>query len=206
LTKKLGIPKIKLVLERIKNKIRLVKSRLPINSKLTALFTLLTVLVALPATVLLVQRQENYLSQAAQPEDSKYGINIFKSVGEPVELDEAHKRKAYEYLQDAGIKWLRDGDGRNGRSITSWTRVESEKGNWQWEKVDEDLALFQEYGFVFLGWIGDPPKWAELQDANYPVDEKTSAGAHPNNLDDFANYVRQLVSRYGCHGGTCQIK
>jgi hypothetical protein len=194
------------VLERIKNKIRLVISRLPINSKLPALLTLLALLIALPATVLLVKRQQNYLGQAAQPEDSKYGMNIFKNVGEPKELDEAHKRKTYEYLQDAGIKWLRDGDAREGRSITSWQRIEPEKGNWQWEKVDEDLALFQEYGFAYLGWVGDPPNWAELKDTNYPVDDKTSVGAHPNNLDDFAKYVKQLVSRYGCNGGTCQIK
>lgn len=143
---------------------------------------------------------------AATDESSPYGINIFKSVTESPNPPESYKRKIYEYLRDAGVKWTRDSHGRKDRSITSWARVEPEENQWQWEKIDEDLDLLDEYGFIYLGFLGKPPEWAQFNDPAYDSYSNNPDSEHPNNLNKFANYVAQLVTRYGCNGGTCQIK
>lgn len=143
---------------------------------------------------------------AVVDENSPYGINIMKSSGESSNPSEDFKRKAYEYLRDAGIKWVRDSHGRGERSITSWARVEPQEGQWQWEKTDQDLILLKEYGLTYLGFIGKPPSWAQVHDPAYDEDGKNPDGEYPQDLNKFSNYVEQLVRRYGCNGGTCQIK
>jgi hypothetical protein len=162
-------------------------------AKIPAFISLLAVLIALPFTVFLAKRQQTYLGEATTQEDSPYGININKIM----ELSVDQRKEIYQKLKDAGVVWLRDAGAPGNQDLTSWARIEPEPGQWNFAEFDAEINLITSYGFYFLGFLGNPPDWALLEGTN---------GDHPVYRYQFKDYAKKMVERYGCNGGTCQIK
>ncbi len=107
------------------------------------------------------------------------------AVGGHFRLDEFHLSVA----KRMGIKWTRIHDCE---SITHWRTAEPEKGKFVW--FDDKVRLAQKHGVRILGEFLRVPKWA----SSAGPDVKGGA-VHlypPRDLDEFAAYVRAVVSHY----------
>lgn len=94
---------------------------------------------------------------------------------------------AFEAMKKAGLKWTQT------LSVASkflrWNLVEPEKGRFIWH--DEDIKLAGKYGFKIIGNLSTVrrfPKWVPF--------EKTEKGYKKPNIDDYKNYVRNVVQHY----------
>ncbi len=74
----------------------------------------------------------------------------------------------------------------NRSAHTGWGEVEPEKGKWQWQALDEQLAYFSAHHFETGGMLIGNPKWNTLDArGNLPV----------NNLAGWSAYVTAVVGR-----------
>jgi len=103
-------------------------------------------------------------------------------------------RKTDMFTQ-AGIPWERD------MASFTWSRVEPERGNHDWRAADFAVKDAEKNHQKLIAVLGHSPYWAG-QGPEHPENWKNALGvkqysAHmPRNLEEFADYVYQTVSRY----------
>jgi hypothetical protein len=72
-------------------------------------------------------------------------------------------------------------------AVVTWPDLEPNKGQWQFERLDNYVALAQQHGTGLLLPLGMTPPWAGVR----PL-----TTAEPRDLQDWRNYVRTVVTRY----------
>lgn len=113
------------------------------------------------------------------------GVNTFLEQ----EADIAKRRQTMQMLKDAGIGWIRqqfpweDIEGP-GKGIF-W---DEKHGINSWEKYDNIVDLANQYGIQLIVRLDLPPKWAHPGNP-WPH-------TPPDNLEDYGDFVYQVVSRY----------
>jgi len=113
------------------------------------------------------------------------GVNTFLEQ----EADIAKRRQTMQMLKDAGIGWIRqqfpweDIEGP-GKGIF-W---DEKHGISSWEKYDNIVDLANQYGIQLIVRLDLPPKWAHPGNP-WPH-------TPPDNLEDYGDFVYQVVSRY----------
>jgi hypothetical protein len=90
-----------------------------------------------------------------------------------------------ESLAKIGSRWL------NLPLRRTWKSIEPEKGKFNWQGMDRDVEFAKKYGFNIVGYIysGEDagiPAWAAMD----------SRRIRPRNMEDFSDYVYNMVSRY----------
>lgn len=117
---------------------------------------------------------------------SPFGVNTFlEQEVEPVKRD-----RQLQMIQDAGFKWI--------RQQFPWADIEiSAKGNFDdcrnppcisaWTKYDNIVELAAEHQINIVARLDAPPKWARSTPGDF---------APPANLNDYADYVAAVATRY----------
>jgi len=128
-----------------------------------------------------------------QPQvDSPFGVNVFLEQ----EVEPAKREQAVRMAAEAGFHWL--------RQEFPWEDIEIHgKGDFEdrrhepyrsaWDKYDQIVALAEQYDMELIVRLGNPPGWTRTQGEG--VDNADSF-APPDNVADFADFVRAVVSRY----------
>ena len=122
--------------------------------------------------------------------DSPFGMNVFIQ-GEPsLEVREQILRE----LNEAGFRWIRQQFDWEDIEIHDKDdfvdRRNDPNGVDAWEKYDNIVDLAEQYEMNILARIDNPPNWSRA--------EGDAAGtlAPPDDLNDYGDFVAQVVSRY----------
>ena len=91
---------------------------------------------------------------------------------------------------EANLSWIRY-DGTNDGVL--WSNVEAEQGVRDWDRLslfEEEISRLSSAGFVPIVVVRSTPSWAQKTPPYYcgPIREDA--------LDDFADFMRELVERY----------
>jgi len=89
-------------------------------------------------------------------------------------------------LSRLGVKWLR----MHPPLGTKWSVVEKIKGDFNYS--DKQILLAKKAGFQILGSLDKTPRWASTA----PSGERRFWSYPPENMDDWENYVFNIVSHY----------
>lgn len=118
-----------------------------------------------------------------------FGVNVFLEQ----EADPAKRALAVQMAADAGFHWL--------RQEFPWEDIEIHgKGDFEdrrhephrsaWEKYDQIVALAEEHGMELIVRLSNPPAWTRA------LTDTVGTYAPPDNVQDFADFVGTVVSRY----------
>lgn len=78
---------------------------------------------------------------------------------------------------------------------TGWLHVEPQRGNWQFERLDEFVGWAESRGVKVVLPLGITPRWASVR----PNEEGAyglGTAAEPADLETWRNYVRTVAARY----------
>lgn len=89
-----------------------------------------------------------------------------------------------------GCNWVRLHD--SGTEYIGWAFLEPEKGKWQFR--DADLKRYRDHNLKILGLLSTSPGWAS--NLGKPVTGYFDRYLEPLSMDDWANAVRTIVTRY----------
>ena len=118
-----------------------------------------------------------------------FGVNTFLEQ----EAEPAKRAQAVRMAADAGFHWL--------RQEFTWDDIEIHgKGDFEdrrhephrsaWEKYDEIVDLAEQNGMEVIVRISNPPEWTRA------AGDAPGTFAPPDNVQDFADFVTAVVSRY----------
>jgi polysaccharide biosynthesis protein PslG len=118
-----------------------------------------------------------------------FGANTFLEQ----EVEPAKRERACQMLHDAGFRWM--------RQEFPWEDIEIHgKGDFEdrrnapyrsaWDKYDNIVDLAEKYDLQIIVRLSHPPAWTRA-DGN-----TRGTFAPPDNLADYADFVRAVVSRY----------
>ena len=118
-----------------------------------------------------------------------FGVNTFLEQ----EAGPAKRAQAVRMAADAGFNWL--------RQEFTWEDIETHgKGDFEdrrhephrsaWEKYDEIVDLAEQNGMEVIVRISNPPEWTRS------AGDAPGTFAPPDNVQDFADFVSAVVSRY----------
>lgn len=127
----------------------------------------------------------------AHSQVSPYGVNVFLEQ----EVEPQKRARSLELAAQAGFRWIRQqfpwedieihgrGDFEDRRNLESAGAVSA------WDKYDHIVALAERYDLNILARLDNPPAWTR-------ADPDAGDHAPPDDLADFANYVRAVAERY----------
>jgi hypothetical protein len=129
------------------------------------------------------------LTPVAHTGVNPYGINTFLEQ----EVEPQKVERALQMIADAGFHWV--------RQEFPWEDIEIHgRGDFEdrrndpprsaWDKYDRIVDLAGKYGLQLIVRLDHPPAWTRV-DGN-----ARGAFAPPDNLQDYANFVSAVVSRY----------
>ena len=109
---------------------------------------------------------------------------------------------SYSKIARVGFQWV--------RITASWHRIQSSKnGGYDWQDIDDAIALAKKYNLKVLMQISGAPEWATGVD-KLSAAEKNALNARkiwvasfaplPQYDNDFSNFVSALVNRYARQG------
>ena len=121
-----------------------------------------------------------------------FGVNVFLEQ----EVDPAKRELAVKLAADAGYHWL--------RQEFPWEDIEIHgKGDFEdrrheparsaWDKYDDIVALAEKYNMELIVRISNPPGWTRAQGEG---ENNVDTFAPPDNVQDFADFVTAVTSRY----------
>lgn len=121
-----------------------------------------------------------------------FGVNTFLEQ----EADPAKRELAVQMAADAGYHWL--------RQEFPWEDIEiHEKGDFEdrrhepyrsaWEKYDQIVDAAEANGMELIVRLSNPPGWARAQGEG---ENNVDTFAPPDDVQDYADFVRAVVSRY----------
>lgn len=105
-----------------------------------------------------------------------YGANFFLDR----EVEEWKRDRTVRMAREAGIVWA--------KQQFSWEEIEKRKNQFDWDKSDQIVAMFEKYGLQIIARLDRPPAWARR--------DKTLAQAPPDDLNDYGDFVDAFVRRY----------
>jgi hypothetical protein len=118
-----------------------------------------------------------------------FGVNTFLQD----EVEPEKRGLTVQMVADAGIHWL--------RQEFPWEDIEIHgKGDFEdrrhdphrsaWDKYDHIVALAERYDLEIIARLSNPPAWSRAQG------DAAGTLAPPDNLDDYGDYVEEVVRRY----------
>ncbi|UCD07900.1 MAG: hypothetical protein JSW41_02960, partial [Candidatus Aenigmatarchaeota archaeon] len=136
----------------------------------------------------------SFFPHKISPENSPYGIASYLQYHFRLGIENLVRLEA-----EAGIKWER------GTGIR-WDFVQPDsKSQWEWELFDQIFQTFKNYGIEPVPTLFWTPRWASSAPPGLPDNE--SRAYPPNDIEDWKDFVRECVRRYGCGpGGKCLVK
>lgn len=113
-----------------------------------------------------------------------YGTTVFLDK----EVESWKQEKTLQMIKEAGIGWV--------KQEFPWWELEFRKGYYfddkynksSWEKYDHIVDLVDKYGLKLVARLDRTPAWARGSGSN--------AGAPPDNLADYADFVQAFVEHY----------
>jgi hypothetical protein len=94
---------------------------------------------------------------------------------------EAWKRdETARMARDAGIQWA--------KQQFYWAEIESQPGQYRWDKYDEIVDLCERYGIQIIARLDGAPNWSREDDS--------MPGRPPDNFEDYGNFVYHFVKHY----------
>lgn len=93
--------------------------------------------------------------------------------------DEKIVPEAFDLLEKAGVRWVRFG--------FRWNELESEKGRYNFKKIDWLVDTALKHNIKILGVIVTTPEWAS---------GKNDRISPPNDIKDWQVFIRTLVTHY----------
>lgn len=115
------------------------------------------------------------------------GVNTFLNE----EPDPDVVERSLDMIAEGGFGYI--------RQIFGWYEIEPEQGVYigrfgesTWEKYDRIVDLANERGIEIIARLEKPPRWAREGQPN--VDQFPDGP--PNDIDDWTNYIEQVVTRY----------
>jgi len=129
---------------------------------------------------------------------SPYGVNVFLEQ----EVEPAKREQSVRMVAEAGFHWI--------RQEFPWEDIEIHgKGDFEdrrhepyrsaWEKYDNIVDLADQYGLEIIARLSNPPAWSRA------AGDETGTFGPPDNLEDYGNFVEQVVRRYQGRIHTYQI-
>ncbi len=126
-----------------------------------------------------------------------FGVNTFLNQ----EVEPEKRERSVRLIAEAGFRWI--------RQEFAWEDIEIHgKGDFEdrrheptlsaWEKYDQIVDLANQYGLEILARLSNPPAWSR-------ADPEIGDFAPPDDLDDYADFVRAVVTRYRGRVRTYQI-
>lgn len=129
-------------------------------------------------------------NQIVQPKDlNRFGINVFLEQ----EVEPAKRERAIRMAAEAGFHWL--------RQEFTWEDLEIHgKGDFQdrrhapyrsaWAKYDQLVDLAEQYDMAIIARLSNPPEWTRT------LTDTVGTYAPPDHVQDFADFVSAVVTRY----------
>jgi polysaccharide biosynthesis protein PslG len=105
-----------------------------------------------------------------------FGANFFLDR----EVEDWKRDRTVRMAREAGIVW--------GKQQFSWEEIEKRKNQFEWDKSDQIVAIFEKYSVQLIARLDRPPAWAR-QDKNIPQ-------SPPDNFNDYGDFVDAFVRRY----------
>lgn len=120
---------------------------------------------------------------------SPFGVNVFLEQ----EAESAKRALAVQYAEEAGFKWL--------RQEFPWEDIEIHgKGDFEdrrhlpyrsaWDKYDEIVELTEQHDLQLIVRLSNPPSWTRA------MTDTVGSYAPPDDMEDYADFVKAVVRRY----------
>ncbi len=105
-------------------------------------------------------------------------------------------------LLDDLMRKSRDAGVRSARVATWWCMVEPERDSYDWEALDDVFQIASNYGLAVVPEIYYTPDWAAVGHdvTDQCVSNKYPRNLPPQNMDDWSDFMADMVSRYGIYG------
>ena len=113
--------------------------------------------------------------------DYQVGVQVQYSL----DLNPDNQRIWMNDVNALGLGWM--------KQQVRWEEIEISQGEYNWAKLDLVLPIASEYGFKVLVSVVAAPDWAREPGADLTED------GPPANLDDFANFLTAMMTRYPGH-------
>src|SRR5256885_2752188 len=78
----------------------------------------------------------------------------------------------------------------------SWPQVETSRGSFNFALLDQYVTLSEQHSVKMIYVLGNTPQWASSNPNHVGTQELPGATAPPNNIQDWQDYVRAVVTRY----------
>ncbi len=105
-----------------------------------------------------------------------YGANFFLDR----EVEDWKRDRTVRMAREAGIVWA--------KQQFSWEEIEKRKNQFDWDKSDQIVAVFEKYGLQIIARLDRPPAWAHK--------DKSITQAPPDDNNDYGDFVDAFVRRY----------
>ncbi len=154
-------------------------------SRLYRLFLALVVLICLVGLSWTIATWAESSSPAPAPAPPRtipdtdvnpYGANFFLDR----EVEDWKRDRTVRMAHDAGIVWA--------KQQFSWEEIEKRKNQFDWDKSDQIVAVFENYDLQIIARLDRPPAWARK--------DKAVAQTPPDNFNDYGDFVDAFVRRY----------
>lgn len=112
--------------------------------------------------------------------DFGFGLQVYADQGKVGAL--------VEQVSELGVDWV--------KIDVSWAELEAEPGNYDYRTLDAMVAAFELIDVNILLNIYDAPGWSRTRYTEKLNSKMREYGGPPVDLDDFASFMVNLVSRY----------
>ena len=142
----------------------------------------LPVLALLAASVVGAFRPAAAQTEAGQPVDNPYSVNVFLHK----EVEEWKIDRTLQMVAEANIPWI--------KQEFPWQEIEFKKNyfhddKWDksaWEKFDRIVDMADKYDLKIIARVGHPPAWAKADDGSGPLKDN----------QDLADFTNALLEHY----------
>lgn len=112
--------------------------------------------------------------------DKHFAVGI--QVQQSVDFTEDFQRGWFNDVRGLGLEWY--------KQQVHWSRVEPEKGVYDWSVLDFALPIASDMGMKVLVSVIAAPDWSRPAGINMDIE------GPPTNMDDFADFLATMVARY----------
>lgn len=112
--------------------------------------------------------------------DFGFGIHVF--------ADQDRVDELAEQVSELGVDWV--------KIDVAWSELEAEPGNYDYQTLDVMVAVFDSIDVKIMLNVFDAPGWSRQSYTEKLNSEFREYGGPPEDLDDFANFLANLATRY----------